>query len=827
MGVGVALRKLFNGILGKKHKNDTNAQYIKEIKLRAQKLGITPEEYIQLTNNNASVWNVGDGDFGTTIDYNLTDDANTIESLRSNVQGRMNNMGINSSQRQAFGLVTDAYERYNSAMHQSVVDDYTAIQENFEGEYEEAVDNADDIEDESDRNNQTAYNFFKQASRGADQDNAQASSALNAANQQADADNNNAATQLNQTKQETDENNADAIKQQEVTETDTQARTDAAETDLQNTETETAQNNQDAKQKTSEAQNNKDQTSQSVTTLETQLNDANKNLQAAKDAINNAGADATQEMQTTFDKAQKNKDELEKKLKEAKEKDETAEKDLTEAKENETKVKDEGQKKVDNANKNLEKTRTEGEKSVESAVKNTEKVQQEGEKKVADATDNKTRVQTQGEKSVKTQEDKLNDVKTRGQEQVKDAQKNVARVEEKGEKEVKKAKKEVEIAKQNNEDAKRNVQEEKYHQESNGVIHENEVNKTATQGKTAKNKAIARAKANNPNASKDLIEQQARVELKKDMMNIDAVRTKGAQQCFKNPPSQETLKAACEARYKQETANGNTTKIAGNEVNLPDGDLNNNVPKQERVGNCWAHSGVTSIAATEEGENMLKSHMYRDESRGVTSIHLQEAQNNGMGAGKSGIYTFTDKEIAEGAKRFGSGDGDVTAYMLATEQYLQEKGENYGGIAASDGNRNSRMYEIITGTSASYTPNDGYVNMGINRFLDDGDFNNKYKYGALCAAVQNGGVAGTLSIAASHSNSHALSIVGVSENGNLLVQEPNNRGVLNEIFTFVDNNGNRVEPFKKTKSINGAPTYELSRDMYNKYIKSGTIYRWR
>ena len=831
MGLGVALRNLFQSIFGKKKTTDGN-KITKEVRQRAKALGITPEEYLKIKNYNASIWNVGDGDWGSGSGGNgkidITD--NTIEALRGNLQSKKSELGIPEDvQKPLFGVLTEAVKQYDEVQETPDAQNSAAITD-AEEQYDDALDEVDNTEDEAARNNRAADNFFKQANADATQNNAAAESALNAVNQQADANNAAANGQLVQAQQESDENTGAALREQQTVEAEAQANNDAAQGEVTAAEDQRTKDVKDAEQKTSDAQTYKNSTAQAVSDIQTKLDESETNVINLEKAINNANSNVTPEMQEKLAKAKKERDELKAQLEEAQKKDQEADQKLQEAKENEERVKSEGEQKVADAKAKAEGVKADGEKDAERAADNTQRVKQQGEASVEGAQGGVAKAQSEGAQAVKKQEDKVDEVKTEGEQQVADAQKSKKKTEQQGKKDVREAESEAKKAKSAVDDVYYHSSDE-YKQRSLGVVQDvSDAKVTDNAGNLARNQAMARAKQKNPNASEEEVKEAAKHELASIMKDVDARRKDGAQTPFNQPPSQEALAKAAAERYDSEVQAGHSTRTSKSKEDLlPDGDLNNKMHLQADAGNCWAQAAVTSIAATEEGSKMLSSHMYRDAARGVTSVHLQEAQNNGKGAGGSGIYTFTDKEIAEGAKHFGTGDGDITAYMLATERYLKESGANSNGSEpfASSGNTNNRMYEIITGAQTEYTGHSGYVNVGINRFLVVDDFNNKYSYGALCKAVQQGHTAGNLTVAATNGNSHSFSIVGVSENGTLLIQEPNNRGFFNEMFTFTDKNGNTVTPFKKTTSVNGRPTYECSREAYQKFIRSGTIYRWR
>ena len=107
MGLGVALRNLFQSIFGKKRASD-GTKITKEVRKRAKELGVTPEEYLKITQENGSIWGVrgstqSSSASGTGVQ--ITD--NTIEALRGNVRAKASELGISDAlQKPIFGALT-------------------------------------------------------------------------------------------------------------------------------------------------------------------------------------------------------------------------------------------------------------------------------------------------------------------------------------------------------------------------------------------------------------------------------------------------------------------------------------------------------------------------------------------------------------------------------------------------------------------------------------------------------------------------------------------------------------------------------------------------
>lgn len=771
-----------------------------------------------------------------------------------------------------------------NAQYNVAVEDLDAVEGTADRENKNAIASLYSVKQETDRENTQQQQLLSNAQAAADAGNASALAELDAAKANTQKQSDAAEEQLDNTTEEVeDKNNAaeaevsDAKQTQSANNKEAEQKVSEAETDKNKTAS-----------TLSELTTQSSSLDNKISELE-KVQNPNEGEQKELEKLRND----KKALEAKIDEAKKADEEAQKKLDESKEKKNTVATEGEQLVSDKTKkmetTKQEGEKQVADAESHVEQTKDQGIQTVQDSTAKVDKTKEQGVQAVERQENDVKAAQQQGQTEVKKAEKEVKTTEQKGKKQVESAKDNVRdaqrkqrtfqsgsdeskqnilnensgltkgqksggvsdagttnpkssakKVEEKAQEQLKKdIKKDIKsFEKKANNTGTKALEYDyfpgEYKQQSLGEVNDTSgipVNK----GNQARQEARARALQKNPNMNSAQLEVASKQELATMMQKTDAQNSRAMQRCFNNPPSQAKLAQAATDRYNQEVQQGNSTRTTQEkEALLPDNDMNNKMHMQgDTVGNCWAQSGVTSIAATKEGNEMLLSHMHRDASRGVTAVHLQEAENNGNGAGGSGIYTFTDKEIADAAKHFGYGDGNLTAYMLATEKYLQENPEarriTNGGTEgyATNGGINSRMYEIITGAKADYTNHNGYVNVGINRFAAEGNYNNKYTYSALCKAVGQGHTAGSLTVAATNGNSHSFSIVGVSSNGTLLVQEPNNRGVFNEMFTFLDKNGNRVQPFKRTTSINGRPTYECPKDVYQKYIVAGTIMRWK
>ena len=132
-----------------------------------------------------------------------------------------------------------------------------------------------------------------------------------------------------------------------------------------------------------------------------------------------------------------------------------------------------------------------------------------------------------------------------------------------------------------------------------------------------------------------------------------------------------------------------------------DGKIDSNSKATQMTGNCWAHAAITSLVSTNQGKEFLASHVLKKD--GIVAIHLPEAANNQQPKPKGdGVYTFTEKEIADGAKKLSVGDGDVTALMMAVSKYFKDIGEKSSEKDNMYSNHSARLFEILTGTQKEF-----------------------------------------------------------------------------------------------------------------------------
>jgi len=138
---------------------------------------------------------------------------------------------------------------------------------------------------------------------------------------------------------------------------------------------------------------------------------------------------------------------------------------------------------------------------------------------------------------------------------------------------------------------------------------------------------------------------------------------------------------------------------------------------RQLAGNCWAHAAVNSYTSSERGQEIINNHVLT--RNGVTAVYLTAADNNNCGENGYGIYTYNQDDLLYGAgfkkntecsepiqndevHEQSEGDGDVTAMMMAAEEYRRAIGhiQKEGNENLMYGGTGDAMYEIIEGKNS-------------------------------------------------------------------------------------------------------------------------------
>lgn len=108
---------------------------------------------------------------------------------------------------------------------------------------------------------------------------------------------------------------------------------------------------------------------------------------------------------------------------------------------------------------------------------------------------------------------------------------------------------------------------------------------------------------------------------------------------------------------------------------------------EQLKNSCWAVSVINAFGANKETQEYLNSLIMK--KNGITSVYLPEADK---------VYSYTENEILNATRKsIGAlGDGDVTAFLMAVDEYLKESGSDTIKDVRKR-NHMDRMFEILTG----------------------------------------------------------------------------------------------------------------------------------
>lgn len=303
---------------------------------------------------------------------------------------------------------------------------------------------------------------------------------------------------------------------------------------------------------------------------------------------------------------------------------------------------------------------------------------------------------------------------------------------------------------------------------------------------------------------KDVIMLSAKTDHLKQCGNI-------IQQCIDKPYDNMIL----QKRVNQYIKDNNIPKLN----NVPNGiDVGNG--KFDKIStqhseNCWAHAGINSLLTTKEGRKLIESNYYRDEETGVIAIHIQEADNIGL---HDGIFYVTPQEIIDAQDTVASGEGEITAYIIAFQKYFNEVmsdsdlknklGENRIFSEPEYGNVGFRVYELMTGGQyTEFKPedcikNEDKISKGIG-------ISTSFDAKTLYKMLENKEGAVTISL---RGMEHNISIIGVKD-GKFLIQESNNdEHVFDGILNIKKERVFSIEEF-----VDGRPTFGITIEDLDQY----------
>jgi len=663
--------------------------------------------------------------------------------------------------------------------------------------------------------------------------NKNAEKGLDNAKNNADKNNQVAQNAVNSAESTAQSENAKAKSQTEATKSQAEEQTEAAKGQLQETKNSVAE-------ATNNAQSEVERANQSLTNIQDAYNNAQNVLAGAEGNLS--------ELQALLVNTPENeKEAIQAKIAEA-------ERVLAEAKaqvENKKSELDQATQALENAKSNLERVKQDGERSIQDSEQNVENVEREGANNIAQAQNNAEQVKQTGEENILAAQEGAKNIANDGEISITKAEDNVEDVKISGENAVNNAEQELKTAEEDasklsweemNDALKSNTFDNKIYNEEEYQKAIDSINKDNVMDFQPSIEAVNRsAEEYNADLQKfsDALLEKAK-ELGVDTSDIkfkeynqkDAVEFEengekykfDGQVVFENNQQLRALYQRCnEAQFMYENAAaaekvmnyknrdllvdavdstyaalGGQTKPNGvSGVDFVNGKLDG-VSAQE-TGNCWIHAPLNSIASTQAGNNMLASHMYRDTERGITAVHLQGAENLGLGHNGTGIYTFTDAEIAAAQETLSSGDGDMTAYNLALQKFFSETGVTQ---FVGRGGETKHVLDAIMGQG--YYFSDSPYEYSIGTTSDQ-------SFEKVVQMASNGNSATTFSI-----NQHAVSVVGTTEDGNILVQESNNNGLnISDL------------PRYSGSTYNGAPTYVMDKNAFEEKVEASTHFYWK
>ncbi len=303
---------------------------------------------------------------------------------------------------------------------------------------------------------------------------------------------------------------------------------------------------------------------------------------------------------------------------------------------------------------------------------------------------------------------------------------------------------------------------------------------------------------------------------RKTLNNLNFEKGQKSLTLLKTPYDYKNLKKKAEEFIKT----NNIQKIKSETTDLGNGKFDKSATQQTNV--CWAIAGINSLLTTEKGKELLETNCYYDKTTGVFAIHLQEAEETLL---HDGIYIVTPEEIANESKNLSTGEGDITAYLIAIKKYFEEiqrdpelveiKESNHQSVRdINNGNYNFRFLEILTGGQCVQYSD--FKDLTLQNGIGNGS-TYRIPYQDIYNIAINKNGAAVLAIA-----NHSISVVGAKD-GKLLIQESNNATDFEKEFS--DKERNHIV-FVPTEPIDGVRTYELSEYDYIGYIRAAAFIKW-
>ena len=220
----------------------------------------------------------------------------------------------------------------------------------------------------------------------------------------------------------------------------------------------------------------------------------------------------------------------------------------------------------------------------------------------------------------------------------------------------------------------------------------------------------------------------------------------------------------------------------------------------QTAGNCWLMGGLNSMSVHEKSKNYMNSLIYADSLHGIYVVKIPEAENEGLGEDGKGIYIVTTEDLKKDVE-FSNGDRDIAIFNKAVSKYFYDYQKKYSEATdiqtiidepSLSGNTTQRFYELIRGEKSTWFENDqipngvGKTYIGHKKAEENKQEIDKL-YDALIEHFKNGGEI-TLGLSLNEFG-HAASVVGITEDGKLIIQESNNS---QKMANYIGGNTNNV-----------------------------------
>lgn len=599
---------------------------------------------------------------------------------------------------------------------------------------------------------------------------------------------------LNNTIEETNSNIASAEDNCNTTKIEAEENNNVAKENLENTKIECDANLKQAQDQEHSVEINAnqkmEQADNNLSIANSQQASATEAYNDATEACNEAQNSTSQESNQALAQAQTQQAEAKEGLDRANEEQQKAE---VQKAETESKCKEE----IATAKENTEATKAEGEEKIKDAETNVTETKKESENSVKAAEKNIDIVKAGAETKVNTAENDLVVTKTENNTNVQEANQELA--------EAKKIAQDIiNMARGYDNEGNRVKYNEKEYNEALNKITEKNIVQVLSAGNNDFVKAITGEASNNKK-----IQKRAESDCKKivDIMNQYYEKT---YKNYQHPTlgKMEELEEACSnlefnMNFANELAVDGYNKLAlsvmagnvcqyiehlENEISSINSNLNVNGKIDElfkqQTGNCWIHAAINSLSSTQLGKEIIQKNITRNPETGTTQVTLP-------GVGK--IYNITDKELYDARYTLSNGEPDMTAYAIAIDRYIKENPEmRYDLLTQSlvkvdssgQGNSPELAYSLLGAKPADkdfYDSNN--IPIGTNSFhLSYNEEINKKYYDEICRLIKEGNAVFTLNKAG-----HAWSVIGVDEQGRLIVTESNNSREFANYFVGKDN----------------------------------------